>query len=102
MTDNHLDPPDEPEPPEWYYRLWVYLEEEQPPETVATAIRQAMRAWVDLMNQEYNPGPETLEELPDDFYQGPEHCPHGKEWTGCDACDHASDIAYDTAREGTR
>jgi hypothetical protein len=51
MTDNHLDPPDEPEPPEWYYRLWVYLEEEQPPETIAIAIQQAMRAWVDRMNQ---------------------------------------------------
>ena len=54
MTDNHLDPPDEPEPPEWYYRLWVYLEEEQPPKTVAIAIQQAMRAWVDCMNQEYD------------------------------------------------
>jgi hypothetical protein len=54
MTDNHLDPLDEPEPPEWYYRLWVYLEEEQPPETIAIAIQQAMRAWVDRMNQEYD------------------------------------------------
>jgi hypothetical protein len=28
-----------------------------------------------------------------------EHCPHGNEWGSCDACDVASDIAYDTARE---
>jgi DNA-directed RNA polymerase subunit RPC12/RpoP len=26
-------------------------------------------------------------------------CPHGNEWFSCDACDHASDIAYDSNRE---
>lgn len=26
-------------------------------------------------------------------------CPHGNEWFSCDACDHASDIAFDAARE---
>lgn len=26
-------------------------------------------------------------------------CPHGKKWGDCDACDFASDIAFDTARE---
>lgn len=103
MTDNHLEHPDKPEPPEWYYRLWVYLEEEQPPESVTKAIQQAMKAWVHEMNQEYDSGFEPAEEyLPDVYYGGPEHCPHGKEWTGCDACDHAGDIAFDAAREGRR
>jgi hypothetical protein len=47
MNDNNLDPTDYRDPPEWYYRLWVYLKEEQPPETVSKAIRQAMKAWVE-------------------------------------------------------
>ena len=103
MNDNHLDPPEYREPPEWYYRLWEYLETEQPPESVAVAIRQAMQMWTDLMNQEYDPGPELIEEhLPDVYYGGPEHCPHGIDWSNCDACYHAGDIAYDAAREGGR
>jgi len=28
-----------------------------------------------------------------------ETCPHGNLWGDCDACDFASDIAFDTARE---
>ena len=28
-----------------------------------------------------------------------EKCPHGNRWENCDACDHASDLAYDAARE---
>ena len=103
MNDTHLDPPEYREPPEWYYRLWEYLETEQPPEFVAVAIRQAMQMWTDLMNQEYDPGPEPVEEyLPDVYYGGPEHCPHGIDWSNCDACYHASDIAYDAAREAGR
>lgn len=38
-------------------------------------------------------------ELPDDYFKGPEKCPHGREWTDCDACDYLSDLAYDAARE---
>lgn len=53
MTNDHLNAPGYREPPEWYYRLWVYLEEEQPPESIAVAIRQAMQMWVDVMNEEY-------------------------------------------------
>lgn len=102
MTDNNLDPSDYRDPPEWYYRLWQYLEEEQPPESIAVAIRQAMQMCVDLMNAEYQPGPELVEELPDDFHQGPEHCLHGIDWSNCDACYHASDVAFDAAREGSR
>lgn len=48
---------------------------------------------------EWDPGPEPAVELPDDFYEGPEHCHHGKEWGQCDACDYLGDIAYDADRE---
>jgi hypothetical protein len=40
---------------------------------------------------------EQLDPIPE--YEGPTTCPHGKAWTDCDACDHASDLAYDAARE---
>jgi len=29
----------------------------------------------------------------------PDRCPHGGEWGDCAHCDHASDLAYDAARE---
>lgn len=29
----------------------------------------------------------------------PEHCPHGNKWGECNACDVASDLAYDAMRE---
>lgn len=43
--------------------------------------------------------PATLEDWPDEPPQAPEKCPHGNEWIDCDACMHASDLAYDAARE---
>ena len=47
------------------------------------------------------PGPEPDIELSDDYVRPDKACPHGKEHS-CDACDHASDIAYDSAREQRR
>lgn len=32
----------------------------------------------------------------------PNKCPHGKDWGSCDACDQASDLAYDAERERNR
>jgi hypothetical protein len=32
-------------------------------------------------------------------YEIPTKCPHGNEWHECGPCDHASDLAYDAARE---
>jgi hypothetical protein len=48
---------------------------------------------------EWDPGPEPDVELPDDYFEGPEHCPHGNAWGQCDACDYLGDLAYDAARE---
>ena len=61
MTDNHHDELEYREPPEWFYLLWVYLEEERPPESIAIAIRQAMQMWIDLMNAEYDHAPEPID-----------------------------------------
>ena len=51
---------------------------------------------------DYDPSKDELVELPDDYFAGPEKCPHGNEWSGCDKCDYLSDIAYDAARERGR
>jgi len=49
---------------------------------------------------EPDPGPEDYD-TPNDFEPPPvpEHCPHGRDWGECGDCDHASDLAYDAARE---
>jgi hypothetical protein len=99
MNDYYNDPPECPDPPEWYCLLEIALEDA--PESIATAIRSILDKWTDEYNaaRDYEEYPsETVIDLPDDF-TGPELCPHGEEWTNCDPCDHASDIAYDSARE---
>lgn len=51
---------------------------------------------------EPDPGPEDFadpEEGVDFCPDPPEHCPHGREWGECSACDHEGDLAYDAARE---
>ena len=52
MNDYYNDPPDEPEPPEWYSTLEDILNDMDPPETVAKAIRMAMDDWVDDHNRQ--------------------------------------------------
>ena len=42
---------------------------------------------------------EYYENEADRMVNFPKFCPHGREWFDCDACDHAADIAYDSARE---
>jgi len=104
MNDSHLDPPDYPEPPEWYSSLELLLEGEDMPESVAKSIRKALAEWVD----EYNAS-QDFESLPEPDYSDCDwqnhyavkisKCPHGNQPGNCDDCDFASDIAYDAARE---
>ena len=74
MNDWWNDPPEDPEEPE--------DEEAQPVE---------------------DPDPECFE-MPDDFAPETlrERCPHGEEWSECNACMVAGDMAYDAARESRR
>lgn len=100
MNDSHLAPPDYPEPPEWYLAIEDAALDQEVPQALGTAILKLLEDWCGSQSQsESDPGPEPVVELPDDYFKGPEKCPHGNEWHNCDACDHASDIAYDTARE---
>lgn len=99
MNDHHLDPPEYPEPPEWYSSIDAILDEENPPEQVATSIRKTLDDWAQSCNEEYDQEPEPSVELPEDFHDGPEHCPHGKEWGDCSTCDHLADLAFHAARE---
>jgi len=101
MNDSHLDPPDYPEPPEWYCEIESILDEQPVPKDVATVIRTALEDWCNWCNEQRHPDPEPdpVVELPDDYFPGPDKCPHEKPWGDCDACNYASDIAYDAARE---
>lgn len=91
-SDWYLDPPESPEPPEC-----CGDEMECFKDGVCLCSHCGLR--IDTCVPDWDPGPEPIVELPDDFYEGPEHCPHGKPWGDCDACDHLSDLAYDAARE---
>jgi hypothetical protein len=52
MNDYYNDPPDHPEPPEWYSTLEDILNDMDPPPSVAKAIRMAMDDWVDDHNRQ--------------------------------------------------
>ena len=52
MNDYYNDPPDHPEPPEWYSTLEDILNDMDPPPSVANAIRKAMDDWVDDPNRQ--------------------------------------------------
>jgi hypothetical protein len=84
------DPPDEPEHPECCG---------EPMECDGRVLRCDTCLRCEELPPNWDPGPEPEVELPDDFYAGPEKCPHGREWTDCDACDHLGDLTYDAERE---
>jgi hypothetical protein len=98
MNDTHLDPPDYQEPPEWYMLLEDALQDPHIPVSIVAAVSKAMEDWCSQQG-EYDPGPEPVMEIPDNYFSGAEKCPHDKNWGHCDACDHLSDIAFDAARE---
>jgi len=53
-----------------------------------------------IIERESDIEPMPDNEEPIDFKETEtDECPHGKKWGECDACDHASDIAFDAARE---
>ncbi len=108
------DPPDYPEPPEWYMALEDALGLD-PPEKVVEAVRKAMSDWEQEEIAGNDIGPPDLpdEELPehgcwtcgkptDCIYCSAEctpPCVHGSKQGECDHCDHLADMAYDAARE---
>jgi len=67
MNDYYNDPPDEPEPPEWYMTLEDVLEMD-PPESVAIVIRKCIEDWTEEYNrsQNYEP-PDDPKELEGDY-----------------------------------
>jgi hypothetical protein len=99
MNDYWNNPPDDQEPPEWYMTLEDILEQQEPPELVATAIRKAMDDWAQDYNDQHDiaPEPEMTHDEPDIIES--DICPHDNQWGDCGACDYASDVAFDTARE---
>ena len=116
MNDHHLDPPDTPEPPEWYCMIESALDESDCPEDICVSVRKILDDWCQSYNEERDPDP------PSDDYEfqnvcttcgkptecmfcseecAPD-CRHGNRPGNCDACDHEGDIAYDAARESRR
>ena len=93
MNDFWNDPPEYPDAPEC-------CEQEMDVEEDGRCICSACGKIV-LPYDDYEETPEPkfdeLEQIDTECY--PTECPHGNSWTDCGACDHASDIAYDTARE---
>ena len=99
MNDRHLDPPDYPEPPEWYMTIEDAADDPVVPAEVKTAIFAALENWCNSQN-EYDQGPEPVIELPDDYHPDErEHCTHGNKWGDCGTCDHLGDLEFDAARE---
>ena len=93
-SDWYLDPPEEPDIPECCDDEMECFED-----GVCLCSQCGLRL---APAPEWDPGPGSNWELPDDFeagFEGPEKCPHNNEWGSCDHCDYLSDLAYDAARE---
>ena len=91
MNDYWNDPPEYDEPPECCEDIMQQLEDGT---CVCEHCSKRIEPAQDIEPVDIEPWP-PLEEMP----EMPAQCPHGREWGSCDACDHASDIAYDAARE---
>ena len=57
MNDYWNDPPDDQEPPEWCMSLEDILDQQDPPESVAIAIRKAIEDWVEEYNKSHDQQP---------------------------------------------
>lgn len=90
MHDYWNDPPEYPEPPEC-------CDQEMTVDESGTCRCEVCGKTIE---PEPDIEPPPTNEEPIDFKE-PEtdECPHGKEWVDCGACDHASDLAFDAARE---
>lgn len=95
MNDHHLDPHDQPEPPECCGEEMDILDDG----SCICIVCGCSVAHQDYPDPPDDKGDWERDQMLDQDLAGQELCPHGNEWHECDACDHASDIAYDTARE---
>tara|TARA_Y100000310_G_scaffold231676_1_gene234261 strand:- start:86 stop:382 length:297 start_codon:yes stop_codon:yes gene_type:complete len=92
MRDYWNDPPETPEPPECCGE-----EMEIDDQGNCKCLKCGHTIRQEVMEEQ----PEDLEPFPPEDWKPaqPEKCPHGNDWGECGACDHASDIAFDTQRE---
>lgn len=105
MNDWWNDPPEAPDPPECPECEDGFADpesyEERDGKAFLTCDTCGHKWEVPILE---DPGPEDfcspdLDEDIDFFRPYPAKCPHGREWGECGDCDHASDLAYDAARE---
>lgn len=111
MVSRDDDPPDYPEPPGWYAMIEEALEESDIPDPVAVSIRKILDDWCKpddypdygvVLEELYDNSCHTCGKPTDCYYCSDEctpNCVHGNRPGDCDACDRASDLAYDAARE---
>ena len=96
MTDWYNDPPEEAEMPECCGREMIV-------DAAGECLCEVCGGKLEAEKDGFLPAPQEIwppadEEPP----AGPALCPHGEEWGECAPCDHASDLAFDAAREKGR
>ena len=90
MNDYWNDPPDHPEPPECCGDIMDVPEDGA---CLCPKCGKRIEPQQDI---------EPISDVPEEDFGNipePETCPHGNAFGDCDACDHAGDIAFDSARE---
>lgn len=91
MNDYWNDPPEQDECPECCDEYMHY-------DDVSNTLTCVLCGKVVKINQDSGPEPDNFNEDLGDVIKAEQVCPHGKKGE-CGACDHLSDIAYDSARE---
>ena len=92
MNDYRNDPPEQPEPSECCDEI---MDVDAKGACVCSKCGKRIEPQPDIEPPKDKPWTDDDERM---VNMG-EKCPHGSEWFSCDACDHASDLAYDAARE---
>jgi hypothetical protein len=90
------NPPDDQEPPEWYMTLEDVLDQQDPPQTVADAIRKAMEEWVQEHNAQHDIDPPDDPKLIEGDYLKDQH--DDREESAEDYDYEADDRAFDAAK----
>jgi hypothetical protein len=96
MNDYWNDPPETPEPP-WCKECDEFFEVAK--DGLSAVCPKCGKKWEAEPDIEMPEPPKSWTDEDERMVNFPPKCPHGNEWFACDACDHASDIAYDAARE---